>query len=364
MRSGGAMSRSSYRPFAGLGGIAVAIAFASFFFARGNAEDRPSDAARLFDGIEVISSPDLAPILDRAVVIDARSWLEHEVIHIARAFHLPARDLRRGDIQTLLDANPGAVLVFYGSDAKSEPAWRAAHLALGWGFQPVHVLDGGVFEWAREAPEETIHFGARLTRETVEEALITDEEHNAVSISAERVAALARTGRYAVYDLRTRQDRAEHSLLIPRLTRVSVERAVRFLDRGIIFPESGMIFIDADGTSTRTLHYWLRHHGKRDFYFLDGGLRGAHEGAPAPAKPAERPSPATPEKAVTDSLPSEAIPSIESSRTAGTPKDVSASAILLPSIELPVTSGWSAIRGEAPNDPGRRGRRGDSPGDL
>ncbi|HLU48211.1 MAG TPA: rhodanese-like domain-containing protein, partial [Planctomycetota bacterium] len=250
------------------------------------AADRSPRVEALDRKISAISADDLARVPGRVVWIDPRPALEREPLHVARSIHLPPSALRPRELEAIIERHPDAALVFHGSDSGSESTWNAARRAVEWGFAPVFVLEDGIVEWARSHPEDVVHFGAALSEETIDKTIIRASDHRGRSVDLRRLTELVRSGRYSVYDVREARDRARDKLVIPGLIHVPIDRAIRFLEKGAVFPESNLLFLDEDGQSVRWLDYWLRRHGKRDYLFLEGGLRRWREGEREKATPA------------------------------------------------------------------------------
>lgn len=82
------------------------------------------------------------------VFIDVRNPRLYALGHIPAAYHL---DLKNGfdeaALMALADKNDA--IVIYCSGVKCSRSYRAAALAVNWGYQKVHYFRGGIVEWMK-----------------------------------------------------------------------------------------------------------------------------------------------------------------------------------------------------------------------
>ncbi|RJQ55437.1 MAG: rhodanese-like domain-containing protein [Nitrospiraceae bacterium] len=228
----------------------------------------------LYPALTPISTDELAAIFSEAVIIDSRSRLEYEVIHIKGAFNLLVGEMTEADLLDLRDKNGGKPLVFYCNGYKCPKSYKAAEKAGGLGFKNVRVYDGGIFRWANSHPEKTILFGSQLTRGALEKKLIPDEDFHKVNISTEELLSRHRSGKYVTIDIRDMNERKENPVLLEGVRQINLNVIKTLLeqDEGPI-PKRHILVFDNVGQQTRWLQYYFIKYGRSDYYFLEGGIR-------------------------------------------------------------------------------------------
>jgi len=64
-----------------------------------------------------INTSEFASLYDHAIVVDSRSRLEYDVLHIKNAVHIPAGTMVGEDLDRLLEQSPHRPIVFYCNGA-------------------------------------------------------------------------------------------------------------------------------------------------------------------------------------------------------------------------------------------------------
>lgn len=69
--------------------------------------------AETYESVRHINTDEFASLYDHAIVIDSRSRLEYDVLHISNAVHIPASTMVAEDLQRLRGQYPHRPIIFY-----------------------------------------------------------------------------------------------------------------------------------------------------------------------------------------------------------------------------------------------------------
>jgi rhodanese-related sulfurtransferase len=225
-----------------------------------------------------ISTADLKASYDqnKVVVVDVRSTMEFDVIHVKRAVHVPvAQKTFVDDIKNLVNENKGRIFVFYCNGVTCLKAYEAAErVRAALPGDIFFAYDAGVPEWAQKYPGQTLLFGKE----------ILDPQKQLISLETFRKKCLpfdefkrAKSDPAAIYfDVR---DPIQNSGPLPGL-----ENARNLpLDKFILFvqqkleQDKTLYVLDQVGKQVEWLMYYLEDHGYKNYWFLDKGATGVLE---------------------------------------------------------------------------------------
>lgn len=229
-------------------------------------------------GVDAIGLFDLRGQLSTSTVVDVRSRLEYDILHIEDAHHvsLGAADFEDA-VATLVDQE-GGLLVFYGNGRQSPVSYRAAARANAAGLGPAQAYDAGVADWAARYPRLTRLFGDPIPESDA--GLISDEAFERRLLDAETFSRRVRNDADAlVLDVRSHQQRDQISLFAGREIAAplgNVEKLNRLLDQASR-EGRGLLIFDQHGQQVRWLQYHLEERGIDDYRFLEGGLQGFYD---------------------------------------------------------------------------------------
>lgn len=234
-----------------------------------------------FPRVPPISTGELAQRYDEIIVVDVRSGIEFDVVHVAKAVHLP---VALGNFIQELEktrSKEGKIpIAFYCNGITCAKSYEAAASALEAGFGNVYVYDAGIFEWAKEHPEKTVLMGARPAPL---ERLISNEALERRKIPFAEFARLASDPQAVVVDIREPYQRAKdpklpqsRMLALEKVRNIPSDRLVPLLRKGD-FKDKRLLITDAVGKQVQWLQYYLEEAGYRDYYFLAQGVLGAAE---------------------------------------------------------------------------------------
>ena len=107
-----------------------------------------------------ITTGDLKSQYDKAFIVDVRSKIEFNVIHINKAVHLPmAVATFASDLEKTRQKSASSPLVFYCNGHSCEKSYEAAEVATKAGFKGAMVYDAGIFEWTKANPDKATLLG-------------------------------------------------------------------------------------------------------------------------------------------------------------------------------------------------------------
>jgi rhodanese-related sulfurtransferase len=225
--------------------------------------------------LEPITSLQLAKARasDEAIIIDVRTKAEFDIMHIKGAIHVP--HILSEEQQTAWKTaaeKPHQYAVFYCNGVLCAKSYKAADLALSQGnFRGVRNFDAGILEWAETYPEETLFFGQPLTRGNVKEHLISDSDFKQALVDTSTFIDMARSGSYAVYDIRDSREKAEYPVNIPNKKEATLDELQQLLKEDL-FPKSRVLLLDNVGRQVVWAQYYLNRFGVKEYSFLAGGI--------------------------------------------------------------------------------------------
>lgn len=234
------------------------------------AADEGYPLRKKFPGLQYITTSDLNNQYDKASIIDVRSKLEFDVVHINKAAHLPmAVATFAKDLEKVRQKTATSPLVFYCNGHTCEKSYDAAAEANKAGFKSVLVYDAGILDWTKAYPDKTTLMGKSPA---AKDKLITKSAFAKKSISYEEFKKKAASPNAVVVDIREPIQRKE----IPQiqgLRNIPSDRMVELIKKGD-FNDKQLLILDAVGKQVEWLQYFLEAQGYRNYAFLEKGLLG------------------------------------------------------------------------------------------
>lgn len=204
------------------------------------------------------------------VVVDVRSKLEFDVIHVDEAQHAAvSKKTFAGQFSALVEANPGKKFAFYCNGITCLKSYKATQKAMAAGFDNVYAYDAGIPEWARTYPEKTLLLDKVIT--DPEEQLIKKSAFKDKALAWSYFKAASEQGNVMVIDLR---DSYQKSGALPSLQKV------RNIPLDVFIPnfvakksnqDKTLLIFDQVGKQVKWLQYYLEEYGYTDYLFLEGG---------------------------------------------------------------------------------------------
>lgn len=224
----------------------------------------------IFPAINTISTEILHDKYDDVVIVDVRSKLEYDVIHISKALHIPVADrtfIR--DLEKAVGKEGKMPTVFYCNGHSCAKAYEAAELAMEWKFKKIFAYDSGVGDWVASFPEKTTLLG---TSPAPVNKLLSPDALAKRKISSKEFKKRSLGRRAVVIDIREPFQRK----LVPsfrNLRNIPSDQLLRFLERGE-FKGKELLIFDAVGKQVEWLQYYLEKFGYSNYYFLKDGVLG------------------------------------------------------------------------------------------
>ena len=241
------------------------------------AEDFPLRAK--YPNVKPISIDKLAAEYDSTIIIDVRSKMEFDVVHIAKAKHA---QVTKGSFLAELEkirAKDGATnIAFYCNGHTCAKSYKAAVKAMDAGFKNIYCFDAGIFDWVNAHPER----GSLLGQTPADKSkLIAKADLNARKLSWADFKSQAADGNAMVVDTRDPFQRAKGTDLdqnkavdLKGIRAIPMDRIVGLLKKGE-FKDKELLIFDAVGKQVRWLQYYLEDLGYKNYAFLDKGVLGA-----------------------------------------------------------------------------------------
>jgi len=281
MRSMGQLSEINALPTAPLSDramsfwvVSLALTITLFVPGMAYAQDFPLRAQYAAQGVEPISTDDLAARFDDYLIVDARARYEFETLHIEGAHSLPFSDRSFSQDVVALHEEDQRPMVFYCNGVECAVSYRAAARALELGVEDVLVYDAGVFAWANAQPERTLLLGEPLNDPS---KLIAQSEFQAHLLGEEPFfARIEASENPIILDVRTTKQREGVSLFQMQDVHVPLQSSNReileWVNRAIA-EDRALFVVDATGRQVRWLQYLLESRGVSEYWFLDGGAQ-------------------------------------------------------------------------------------------
>jgi len=224
-----------------------------------------------FPKVKIISIEALNRDYQKVIIVDVRSKMEFDVIHINKAAHVPvATALFLKDLEKIREKTGATPIVFYCNGHTCAKSYEAVEQGLDAGFQNDYAYDAGIYDWVKAHPEKTTLMGKTpappgklISREMLAKRTIKFEEFKKRTSGPDAV----------VIDVREPFQRKEVPQL-PMLRNIPSDRLVELLAKGE-FKGKELLVLDAVGKQVEWIQYYLEQYGYKDYFFLEKGVEGA-----------------------------------------------------------------------------------------
>lgn len=229
--------------------------------------------------VNPISTRELAEKYDAVKVVDVRSAIEYDVVHVNKAVHIPvASRAFLAELEKVRSKNGSEPFVFYCNGHTCAKSYKAAVKAMAAGFQNVYCYDAGIYEWVNVHPEKATLMSRTPAQK---EALISDQTFKARKIPYAGFEKKAAEPNTVVIDVREPFQRATNPelpqnklLKLAGVRNIPSDRLAALLKKKE-FKDRQLLIADAVGKQVRWLQYYLEDNGYRNYYFLNEGVLGA-----------------------------------------------------------------------------------------
>lgn len=237
-----------------------------------------------YPDVKPITIDDLAARYDKTIIIDVRSKMEFDTIHVAKAKHVQVtnnnflNNLAKVRAKTASDP-----IAFYCNGHTCAKSYKAAAKAMAAGFKNIYCFDAGIFEWVDAYPER----GTLLGQSPADKSkLIPKSKLNEHKVDFATFKAKAGESNSVILDTRDPFQRSKGSdlpqnknVLLKNIRSIPMDRALKLIEKKKLADKQMLIF-DAVGKQVRWLQYYLEDAGYSNYYFLEKGvLTAADAGA-------------------------------------------------------------------------------------
>jgi rhodanese-related sulfurtransferase len=232
-----------------------------------------------YPNVEPISITELSNQYAEVEIVDVRSDMEFNVIHIANAKHIQVtKGTFLENLEKLRSKNGDKPIVFYCNGHTCAKSYKAASEAQKAGFSNVYCFDAGVFEWVDKYPER----GTLLGQTPADKSkLISKADLNAKMISFADFKRKSLQPDTIVIDTRDPYQRVKNADLpqnkmvnLSGIRNIPMDRMLVLLNKKEFLDKKLLIF-DAVGKQVRWLQYHLEANGYENYSFLKSGALGA-----------------------------------------------------------------------------------------
>ena len=250
----------------------LTIAAAVLATSMASAEDNTFPYRGDFPGVNTIGVHDLYAGLDNGefLVVDVRSKLEFEVIHVDHAHHIPiSKGTFTAGVKKLAADNPGKKIAFYCNGTTCLKSYKAAKKAQEAGVQDVYAFDGGIPEWAQIWPQNTLLLDKPIDNPDTQ--LISKAHFKARSLPWADFQTQAAADNSLVIDVRDNIQKS--GKLAEMITSRGIPLDVfipNFVAKGEQ-KDKTLLIVDQVGKQVKWLQYYLEEYGYESYFFLEGG---------------------------------------------------------------------------------------------
>jgi rhodanese-related sulfurtransferase len=224
-----------------------------------------------FPKVKYISTEALNRDYQNTIIVDVRSKIEYDVIHINKAVHVPiTTTLFIKDLAKVRDKDGKAPMAFYCNGHTCAKSYEAAEQAMEAGFRDVYVYDAGIYDWVKAYPDK----GTLMGKTPVPvNKLISHEMLAKKKINYDEFKKKTQNPGAMVIDIREPFQRDTIPQL-PMLRNIPSDRFAELLKKGE-FKDKELLILDAVGKQVEWIQYYLDMYGYKNYYFLDKGVLSA-----------------------------------------------------------------------------------------
>jgi rhodanese-related sulfurtransferase len=223
--------------------------------------------------VPYISTDEFRQFYDQAIIIDARSKLEYETIHIPKAYrHSAYDDDFVVEVTQLRNDNPDKKIIFYCNGHSCMKSYQATQRAIDVGINNVMTYDSGIFEWTEAYPELSVLVGKSPVDLTLLRA--HKERFSQHIISIDEFVEQVRIGDSVIFDVRTNKERYLSSpLFLLKDKSLSFNNITKMMAKlkKLNDQHKSFLFYDVSGRTVVWLDYYLAELGIKNYSYMQGG---------------------------------------------------------------------------------------------
>ena len=221
-----------------------------------------------YSDVKTIELADLKQTMDTLNIVDVRSKLEFDVLHIDGAKHITLAN--KGFENKVKDlSKDGKTIAFYCNGITCKKSYKAAQRAMKAGVSNVVAYDAGIFLWASDYPANSVLLGKVMQDSS---QLISKDDFNAHVLAPKEFEAMLGGANVVIVDVRDPNQREKQLFKGKPVRNVPVERFETFLKQQK--PSTKIMVFDAVGKQVQWLQYILDGQNYTNYKFLKGGVEG------------------------------------------------------------------------------------------
>ncbi len=219
-----------------------------------------------FSQVSVIELAELEAEYESVFIIDVRSRLEFNALHMTRAINIPM-STRGFELEAKSLVPAGAKIVTYCNGHSCKKSYEASLRLEKVGLSNVYAFDAGIFDWTRANPDKS----ALLGNSPVDlDELISGNKLEQHLLNYDDFMAQSKSSKSLLIDVRDHfQKRKNKRLKGARF--IPLDKFHSWLISNKEADKTLYIF-DARGKQIRWLQYYLESQDRKNYFFLKGGL--------------------------------------------------------------------------------------------
>lgn len=219
-----------------------------------------------YSDVPIIELSDLTNEGDNTFIVDVRSKLEFDVIHIANAVNISMSN--RGFELKVKEQQPaGTKIITYCNGHTCKKSYKAARRLIAAGLENVYAYDAGIFDWVQANPNKSVLMGVQPA---AADKLIPKSKLAPHMLDSAPFLSQATNENAILIDVRDNFQR-EGGKALQKSRSVPVDRFYKWLKAGN-GKDQTLYIADAVGKQVRWLQYYLVEFGYENYYFLKGGV--------------------------------------------------------------------------------------------
>lgn len=220
--------------------------------------------------VNIYTTEQLNQSIDDAIIIDARSAYEFDVLHINGAINIPLNSPQFVNQLKELD-HKNKPLVFYCNGHSCFKSYKAVIKAKKAGINNTFSYDSGIFDWANAHPEKsTLLNVSPINPDNILSKAILKKHTLSPKDFMDKI-----TDNSIILDIRDPAQRGLLSLFPYRQKNISLQQRARLsklLDK-VLKNKAPLFIYDATGKQIRWFQYHIEAKGIKNYFFMEGGSK-------------------------------------------------------------------------------------------
>ncbi|MBN1302611.1 MAG: hypothetical protein JW995_15440 [Melioribacteraceae bacterium] len=227
-----------------------------------------------YPSTKYITTKDLVDEYGKGImIVDVRSKVEYDVVHIKEAVHVPWGQLYYGkDLEKAVNGNKATKIAVYCNGVTCAKSYKAADEAQKIGFTNIYVYDAGVMEWTKLYPDKSVLLGKSPVKKS---DIISVSEFNSRLLDKDEFVKQIKSDNAVVIDIRDPAQRKQNPNFGKNVILSPMDKLVKALYEDLFKKNMGsktIYFFDAVGRQVEWLQYYLADAGYENYFFLKGGV--------------------------------------------------------------------------------------------